>query len=552
MTEFKEAPRLEPRAGRSGRSVTLAPHGMVCTSQPLAAQAGLDVLRRGGTAVDAAIATNAALGVVEPMSCGVGGDLFAILWDAETRTLHGLNASGRSPYTATRGRYVDHGLSQIPLSGPLSWSVPGCVDGWSAVHQRFGKLPLSELLAPSIRYAEEGFPVTEVIAGYWRSAERFRSDPGWAHTYLVDGRTPRAGEVFRNPSLARTYREIAEEGSDAFYRGRIAREMVRFSEEQGGLFTERDFTNHASTWEQPVCSRYRGYQVWELPPPGQGIAALQMLNLLEGYDLTALGPESAEYWHLMVEAKKLAYADRARYYCDPRFSEVPTEWLISKAYAGERREMIRPDRALTHVPAGDSRLGHADTVYLSVVDRDRNCVSFIQSNFTGFGSGMVPSDLGFALQNRGALFALDPGHANRLEPHRRPFHTIIPALVTREGEPWLVFGVMGGDMQPQGHAQVLVNLIDFGMNVQAAGEAPRVEHVGSATPTGLSERERGGSVEVEAGIPDSVIEGLAARGHQVVPVERNGGGYQAILIDPDTNMLHGGTEARKDGAAVGY
>lgn len=553
MSEPIDAQRLVPHAGLAGRSVTFAPHGMVCASQPLAAQVGLEVLREGGSAVDAAIATDAALGLMEPMSCGIGGDLFAIVWDAKSQKLYGLNASGRSPYAATREYYASHGHKQIPVTGPLSWSVPGCVDGWAAIHDRFGKLPLSRLLEPTIRYAEEGFPVSEVIAGYWRSGETsYKRHPGWAKTYAPEGHAPHAGEVFKNPYLARTYREIAQGGRDAYYKGRIAKEIVHFSEQHGGLFSQRDFEENHSSWEEPVSATYRGYQVWELPPPGQGIAALEMLNLLEGYDLKKMGPESPDYWHLLVEAKKLAYADRARYYTDPGFHKVPTEWLISKPYAEERRKLIHMDRAGVGVTAGDERLGLADTVYLCAVDKDRNCVSFIQSNYTGFGSGMVPGELGFALQNRGALFALDPNHANRLEPHRRPFHTIIPAMVTKEGKPWFVFGVMGGDMQPQGHVEVLVNLIDFGMNVQAAGESPRIEHVGSATPTGLPEAERGGTVQAEVGIPQVVVEELARRGHHVVRVNRNGGGYQGILIDPKTGMLHGGSEARKDGAAVGY
>jgi gamma-glutamyltranspeptidase/glutathione hydrolase len=407
-------------------------------------------------------------------------------------------------------------------------------------------------MQPSIQYAEDGFPVSEVIAGYWRGAEAYKRHPDWAKTYTVDGHAPHAGDVFKNPYLARTYREIAQGGRDAFYKGRIAEEIVHFSERNGGLFSLRDFQDHHSDWEDPVSASYRGYDVWELPPPGQGIAALQMLNVLEGYDLKKMGPESPDYWHLLVEAKKLAYADRARYYTDPTFTKVPTDWLISKKYAQERAKLIQMDRARVGVPAGDERLGLADTVYLCAVDKDRNCVSFIQSNYMGFGSGLVPGDLGFALQNRGALFALDRHHANRLEPHRRPFHTIIPAMVTREGKPWFVFGVMGGDMQPQGHVEVLANLIDFGMSVQAAGEAPRIEHVGSATPTGLPEQAMGGTVQAEVGIPQAVVDELKHRGHQVVRVNRNGGGYQGILIDPKTGMLHGGTEARKDGAAIGY
>jgi gamma-glutamyltranspeptidase/glutathione hydrolase len=548
----KAGERLTPAAGRAGRSVTLATHGMVAASQPLAAQIGLEVLKNGGNAVDAAIAVNAALGLMEPMSCGIGGDLYALVWDAKTRKLYGLNASGRSPYRATRDFFAAKGLDDIPTSGPLSWSVPGCVDGWEELRKRFGSRSLAQLLEPSIRYAEEGFPVSPVIAGYWQAgAARLRRQTEAANTYLIDGRAPRAGEVFKNPHLARSYRLLAEKGREAFYKGDIARAMVAFSDKNGGLFSLKDFADHTSTWVEPVSTSYRGYQVWEIPPPCQGIAVLEMLNILEGYDLKKMGPESADWWHLFLEAKKLAYADRARYYTDPDFFQVPVSELISKPYAAERRKLIDLSKAMTRVPAGDPKRERGDTVYLCVVDKDRNCASLIQSNYNGFGSGLVPGDLGFALQNRGCLFALDAMHANRLEPHKRPFHTIIPSLVTKDGNPWFVFGVMGGDMQPQGQVQVLVNLIDFGMNVQEAGEAPRLEHVGSATPTGSPGR-RGGTVHAERGIPEKVVEELTRRGHRVTPVRTNGGGYQGILLDPRTNVLHGGSEARKDGCAIGY
>jgi gamma-glutamyltranspeptidase/glutathione hydrolase len=553
LLSMAEAERPIPQAGRAGRSVVMAPHGMVATSHPLAAQVGLDVLKKGGNAVDAAIAVNAALGLMEPMSCGIGGDLYALVWDVKTGKLHGLNASGRSPFKVTREFFADLKLKEIPVDGPLSWSVPGCVDGWEELRKKFGSRPLADLLEPSIRYAEEGFPVSEVIAGYWRGAEaKLSVSPDAAKTYLNDSKAPRPGEVFKNPYLARTYREIAANGRDAFYKGRIAREIVAFSEKNGGRFSLRDFLDHTSTWVEPVSTSYREHKVWQIPPPGQGIAVLQMLNLLEGYDLKSMGPQSADYWHLIVEAKKLAYADRARFYADPAFGKVPVAELISKPYADERRKLIDAEKALTKVDHGDPKLGKSDTVYLCVVDRDRNCVSLIQSNYLGFGSGLVPGDLGFALQNRGTLFALDANHPNRLEPHKRPFHTIIPSLVTKGGKPWLVFGVMGGDMQPQGQVQVLSNLIDFGMTVQEAGEAPRVEHIGSAAPTGNPGSDKGGVAVLEIGIPDKVAEELKRRGHHVEWTRRNGGGYQGILIDPKTNMLHGGSEARKDGCAVGY
>jgi gamma-glutamyltranspeptidase/glutathione hydrolase len=548
-----ERPTAQP--GQAGRSETVANNGMVATSHPLAAQVGLDVLKRGGNAIDAAIATSAAMGLMEPMSCGIGGDLYAIVYDAKTQKLHGLNASGRAPGKATCQFFAEKGLKEIPTTGPLSWSVPGCVDGWDQLRQKFGTKSFQELLAPSINYAEKGVAVPEVIAGYWKSAAKSK-DAGMRDTYLLregrQGRAPRQGELFKNPRLARSYRLIAEGGRDAYYKGEIAEKIVAFSDEAGGLFSLKDFADHKSEWVDPVKATYRGYDVWEIPPPGQGIAALQMLNLLEPHDLKKLGPTSPDYWHLLVEAKKLAYADRAKFYTDPVFAKVPVAELISKEYAATRAKLIDPEKALTDIPAGDPKLGRSDTIYLCAVDKDRNCVSLIQSNYSGFGSGRVAPGTGFVLQNRGCLFALDGKHANCLAPGKRPFHTIIPAMVTKDGKPFFTFGVMGGDMQPQGHVQVLVNLLDFGMNVQAAGEAPRVEHVGSATPTGRPGAADGGTVKAEPGIPEEVVKELTRRGHAVERVKVNGGGYQGILIDPKTGVLHGGTEARKDGMAVGH
>ena len=544
-----DRPGINPH---QSRSVALARNGMVATSHPDAALIGLDILRRGGNAVDAAIAVNAALGVVEPMSCGIGGDVFAIYWDHKTKKLYGLNGSGRSPYNLNRDVFAAQGLDRIPSTGPLSWSVPGCVQGWEDIRGRFGTLPLAELLEPSIRLADEGFPVTEVIAAYWRSAEAALSQHSdAARTFLPGGRAPREGEVFRNPALAATYRQIAEGGPEVFYRGPIAEQMVQFSQQQGGYFSLRDFADHTSQWIEPVSTIYRGYDVWELPPNGQGIAALQMLNILERYDLASMRPGSADYLHLLVEAKKLAFADRARFYADPDGQRLPTAELISKEYAAERARRIDLNKAAADVAAGDPKLTHGDTVYITVVDKDRNCCSFIQSNYYGFGSQMVPGPLGFALQNRGALFALDEHHLNRLEPHKRPFHTIIPAMVTRDGKPVFCFGVMGGDMQPQGHVQVLVNIIDFGMNVQAAGDAARVRHFGSATPTG-DEAAGVGVVQVESGISEKVCQELRERGHVVQRGGSGFGGYQGIWIDWDNGVLRGGTEPRKDGVAIGY
>ncbi|MAZ95847.1 MAG: gamma-glutamyltransferase [Planctomycetaceae bacterium] len=535
------------------RSVVVAKHGIVATSHPLAAEAGLDILKAGGNAADAAIAANAMLGVVEPMSCGIGGDMFVIYWDNATGKLHGLNASGRSPLKISRELFSEQGMQQIPVEGPLSWSVPGCVSGWGELHGRFGSRPLHEILAASIQTADEGFPVTEVIASYWKGAEESLGRwPDSASTFLVDQeRTPRFGEIFRNPRLARSYQLIAEQGPDAFYRGSIAKRIVAFSEQNGGLFSMKDFRSHQAEWVTPVSTSYRGYDVWELPPNGQGIAALQILNVLENHDVASMGHGSADFIHLFTEAKKLAFADRARYYADPAFGDLPTEALISRQYGIEQNKRINMQRAAEDVPAGDPRLQQGDTVYLTVIDKDRNCCSFIQSNYFGFGSKVTPADVGFAMQNRGALFALDDEHLNRLEPGKRPFHTIIPAMVTHDGNPFFCFGVMGGDMQPQGHVQVLVNLVDFEMNVQAAGDAARVRHVGSATPTGL-EAKGVGVINVESGIREAVIEELISRGHQVQRSEGGFGGYQGILIDPVNGVLHGGTESRKDGAAAGY
>lgn len=549
------ADRPTAQPGKAGRSVTVANNGMVATSHPLAAQVGLDVLKKGGNAVDAAIATSAAMGLMEPCNCGIGGDLYAIVYDAKTQKLYGLNASGRAPGKATLKYFHDKNLKEIPTSGSLSWSVPGCVDGWDELRRKFGTKDFKELLSPSIDYAEKGVAVPEVISGYWKSVEKMR-DPGMRETFLIrDGKerhSPHAGELFKNPHLARSYKLIAEGGRDAYYKGEIAEKLVAFSDTVGGLFTLKDFADHKSEWVEPVKTTYRGYDVWEIPPPGQGIAALQMLNLLEPHDLKKMGPTSPEYWHLLVEAKKIAYADRAKFYTDPVFAKVPVAELISKDYAATRAKLFDSKKALTDIPAGDPKLGKSDTIYLCVVDKDRNCVSLIQSNYGGFGSGLSAPGTGFGIQNRGCLFALDENHANKLEPGKRPFHTIIPAMVTKDGKPYFTFGVMGGDMQPQGHVQVLVNMLDFGMNVQAAGEAPRLEHIGSATPTGKPGAANGGTIRAEYGIPEDVVKELTRRGHTVERVKTNGGGYQGILIDPKTGVLHGGTEARKDGAAVGY
>lgn len=537
------------------RSVTVSRNGMACTSDPRATLAALEVLQRGGSAVDAAIAANAMLGVVEPMSCGIGGDLFAIVWDAKTKTIHGLNASGRAPKSLTRQHCQSLELKEIPSNSPLSWTVPGCVSGWEDLHQKFGKLAWKELFHSSIREAESGFPVSPVIAGYWKSAEKkLGAIPTSKATLLQEnGEAPNAGDVFKNPHLATSYRLIAEQGADAFYRGSIAQRIVAFSHQNKGFFSLQDFAEHKNTWDTPLSVDYHGYRVWELPPNGQGIAALEMLQILKQHDLKSLGWGTPDYLHLMIEAKKLAYADRARYYADPAFVDVPSAELISENYAKKQNARIDKNRAAIDIPPGDPRPGQADTIYLCVVDKDRNCCSLIQSNYHGFGSGIVPDDVGFVIQDRGALFALQDDHPNRLEPGKRPFHTIIPALVTHEDLPVLVFGLMGGDMQAQGHVQVLVNWIDFGMNIQMAGDAARFNHEGSPTPTGMKGDAQGGTVQLESTFPESTREALKQRGHKVESTRGSGfGGYQAIHIDWSRGILEGATESRKDGMAIGY
>lgn len=534
------------------RSEVLATHGMAATSHPLATQVALDVLKAGGNAVDAAIAANAMLGLVEPTGCGIGGDLFAIVWDAESGKLHGLNASGRSPRGLELEWFLDNGYQSIPPYGPLPVSVPGTVDGWFELHGRFGRAPMRDVLAPAIRYAREGFPLTEVIAYYWaRNVERIGEYPGFAEVFMPGGRAPAKGEIFRNPALADTYERLAEDGRDAFYKGKIAHVIADYMQANGGFLAYEDLAAHRSEWIDPVAVNYRGYDVWQLPPNGQGIAGLQMLNILEAWDIGAMGFGSADYLHLFVEAKKLAFEDRARFYADPEFAEVPTEALISKSYAAERRKLIDPARAAQAFPHGDPEvLERSDTVYLTVADADGNMVSLIQSNYRGMGSGMTPPGLGFVLQDRGEMFSLEPGHPNVYAPGKRPFHTIIPAFVTREGKPWLSFGVMGGGMQPQGHVQVLVNMIDFGMDLQAAGDAPRIRHDGSSEPTG-ERMSDGGVVRVERGFPAAAIEELEKRGHRVEVINDGGyGGYQAIRKDGEVWV--GASEPRKDGHAAGY
>lgn len=548
--ENQEAMRLNQervQARNRDRSTVVARGGMVCTSQPLASGAGLDILKSGGNAIEAAICANAVLSVVEPMNCGPGGDLFAIVWSERDKKLFGLNASGRSPYAWTLGKAAEMGVRAIPAYSPLAWNVPGCVSGWAALLERFGSLPAAKVLEAAIHYAQDGFAVSSIIADDWRFAPK--QFPTLAEVFAPGGRTPAYGEMFSNPQMAALFESLARDGLRSFYEGEIAGRIVKFSEEQGGLFALRDFQEHQATWVDPVNTSYRGFEVWEIPPNGQGISVLQMLNMLETFDIAALEPNSAEQLHLFIEAKKLAFEDRAVYYADMEKADVPLEWLISKEYGRERAKLIDPKRASERVTPGAPQ--GKDTVYLTAADKDGNMISLIQSTYHGWGSHLAPTGLGFALQNRGMSFSLEPMHRNRLEPHKRPFHTIIPAFVTRDGAPKLSFGVMGGDFQPQGHTQVLMNLIDYGMSPQQAGEQPRIEHTGSSTPAGGA-MERGGAVRCEPGIPDSVIAQLVAMGHSIKGVDDVFGGYQAIWREEDPLRYFGGSDPRKDGCAMGY
>ncbi|MFP4064628.1 MAG: gamma-glutamyltransferase [Bacteroidales bacterium] len=532
------------------RSEVIAKNGMAATSHPLATQVALDILKQGGSAVDAAIAANATLGLMEPTGCGIGGDLFAIIWDAESEQLHGLNASGRSPRNLEIDYFLDNDYNMIPSRGPLPVSVPGAVDGWFELHGKFGRLEMTDILDPAIQYARDGFPVTELIAYYLqRTAPVLSRFPNFEETYMPDGSMPEKGEIFRNPYLANTYETLAEAGRDAFYRGEIAHIIADHVQESGGFLSYEDLANHSSTWVEPASTNYRGYDVWQLPPNGQGIAVLQILNILEGYDLASMGLNSAEYIHHFVEAKKLAFEDRARYYADMDFSPVPVEGLISKEYAAERRELINPDRAALHQEAGIPE--SPNTIYLTVADKDGNMVSLIQSNYRGMGSGVTPPGLGFVLQNRGEGFTLEPDRFNTYEPGKRPFHTIIPGFITKDGEPYMSFGVMGGDMQPQGHAQIVINMIDFGMNLQEAGDAPRIRHLGSSQPTG-QEMRNGGTINLESGFPYETIRALMEKGHRIQWSIGPFGGYQAIKWDPENGVYYGASESRKDGQAAGY
>ncbi len=530
------------------RSEVIATNGMAATSHPLATQTAIDVLKDGGNAIDAAIAANAVLGLVEPTGCGIGGDLFAIVWIKEDKKLYGLNSSGPAAQDMTIKKLKAMGIDKIPPFGPLPVTVPGAVAGWTALHKRFGKKSFDELFTNAIYYADNGFPITEVVGYYLQlSSERYKDYPNFKDVWMPNGDALKKGDIFVNKDLANTYKEIAKSYGNSFYKGDIAKIISKFITEQGGFLSEDDLKNYQPEWITPVSSNYRGFDVWELPPNGQGIAALQILNILEQYDISNMGHNSAEYIHIFTEAKKLAYEDRAKYYADMNFADVPIKELISKEYALKRNKLIDLKKAASTYDTGIFEDG--DTIYMTVADKDGNMVSLIQSNYRGMGSGMVPPNLGFMLQDRGEMFNLDPKHRNSLEGGKRPFHTIIPAFITKDNKPFISFGLMGGGMQPQGHAQIVVNIVDFQMNLQEAGDAPRIRHFGSSEPTGET-MINGGFLSLESGIDGHVRDELLKLGHNLKDEKGGYGGYQAIMkVD---GVYYGASESRKDGHASGY
>ena len=532
----------------TSRSEVIAKNGMVATSHPLASQIGLQILKDGGNAIDAAIAANVALGLMEPTGNGIGGDLFVILWDAKTKKLYGLNASGPSPQSISIEYFTANKLEKIPSYGPLPVSVPGAVDGWIKLHERFGKLPFEELFKPTIDYANNGFPLTETIAYYLElSSKRFKTYPNFKNVWMPNGIYLKKGDVFKNPKLANTLSDIATSKRSSFYEGDMAKIMSDFVISQGGFLSTNDLAQYHAEWVEPVSTNYRGYDVWELPPNGQGIAALQILNLLERYNINKMGLFSSEYIHHFVEAKKLAFADRAKYYADPDFNDIDIHYLISKEYADLRAKHINPLKSSISDNAGSLKDG--DTIYLTTADKEGNMVSLIQSNYRGMGSGMVPPGLGFMIQNRGELFSLDKDHANSLVGGKRPFHTIIPAFITKDNKPFISFGVMGGATQPQAHAQIAINIIDFNLNLQEAGDAPRIVHTGSSQPTD-EVMVNGGSLSLEKAFTETIIEELKTKGHIINYQPGIFGGYQAIMLKD--GVFYGASESRKDGHAVGY
>ena len=535
------------------RSQVIAQNGMAATSNPLSTQVALDVLKAGGNAIDAAIAANAMEGVVEPHVNGIGGDLFAIVWDAKTKKLYGLNGSGRSPKSLTLAEFKKRGLKYIPSTGPLPVSVPGCVDAWFELHKKFGSMPMSKVLEKAVSYARNGFPVHgEFASALTKVQANYGKYPNVDKHYYPNGKVAGEGDIFKNPNLGNTLERLGKEGRDVFYKGDMAKTMDAFMKKNDGFLSYEDLASHTSTWIDPVSVNYRGYDVWELPPNGQGIAALQMLNILEGYDFSKIKVGSAEHIHLFTEAKKLVFEDRAKYYADMDFAKIPVKSLISKEYAAQRRKLINPNRASKHFDAGNPALKDGDTIYLTVADKDGNMVSLIQSNYRGFGSGMMPDGLGFMFQDRGEMYSLNEGENNTYAPGKRPFHTIIPAFMTKDGQPIMSFGVMGGAYQPMGHTQIVMNVVDFGMNVQEAGDFPRINHEGSSEPTGEIMEPTGGMITLESGYPYEIIRELLQKGHQVGYLNGIYGGYQCIRYDPIRKVYFGGTESRKDGQAAGY
>ena len=532
----------------ASRSEVIATNGMAATSHPLATQTAISILKNGGNAIDAAIAANAVLGLVEPTGCGIGGDLFAIIWSADEKKLFGLNSSGPAPKNISINKLKQKGLEKIPPYGPLPVTVPGAVAGWVSIHKKFGLLEFNKLFNDAINYAENGFPVTELVSYYLeRSSEIFAAYPNFKDVWMPNGKTPKKGEIFINKNLAENYKEIANTYGKSFYSGKIAENIVNTVNAQGGFFSMSDLNSFEPEWINPVSINYRGYDVWELPPNGQGIAALQILNILERFDIESMGFGTSDYIHLFTEAKKVVYEDRAKYYADTNFSNIPVEKLISKEYANERSKLINLKKSSKSFNPGNLEIG--DTIYLTVADSFGNMVSLIQSNYRGMGSGVVPDNTGFMLQDRGEMFSLDPSHMNSLMPGKRPFHTIIPAFVTKNDKPFISFGLMGGAMQPQGHAQIIVNLVDFKMNLQEAGDAPRIRHVGSSQPTGEKMLD-GGYLSLEKSFDKNEISKLKKMGHKFQYDLGGFGGYQAIMIKD--GVYYGASESRKDGHASGY
>ncbi|MBZ9778304.1 gamma-glutamyltransferase [Psychroflexus sp. CAK8W] len=559
MFSFAQADREANGLNFASRSEVIGQHGMVATSHPLATQIGLDILKKGGNAIDAAIAANAATGLMEPTGNGIGGDLFAIIWHEKSQKLYAINASGRSP----RGLSYDNLMKEldkidsetIPPYHLLSVSVPGVVDGWFELHKKFGSLPMKEILKSPIHYAENGFPVTEAISYRWRNSVPFlKSQPGaFESTFTIDGEGPKKGQIFKNPDLGKTLSLLAKSGRDAYYKGEIAKKIDKWMKENNGYLRYKDFANHKSEWIEPVTTNYRGYDVYQVGGNVQGTAVLQMLNILEGYDLKSMGYGTVETLHAFIETKKLVYEDRAKHYADADFQDVPYDILLSKDYAEQRRQLIG-ETAMSDVSTGVEVIEDGDTVYLTTADSEGNMVSLIQSNFRGMGTGFVVPGLGFSFQNRGELFSTDPQHPNVYEPGKRPFHTIIPGFVMKDGKPFFSYGNMGGAYQPIGHVSILTNIIDFGMNIQEAGDAARWDHSGSSEPTGkiTDQLNSSGQVNLESGIPYEVVRQLRAKGHKVEVGNSFFGRYQGIMRDHDKEIYYGASESRVDGQAAGY